>query len=73
MTPARFKQVWQYKVTWKIIAKCAKDWRLFENPTKTSMNLVRYEVLKYAGIVDAEDYHPDNYQKDDDDDDWDDW
>lgn len=75
MTPEKFKKRWNQfdintGITWIDIANCAKYWGLFNNPRKTSMHLVRYKVLKHAGIADAEAYHPDKCRKSDDDDDW---
>ena len=64
MTQEEFKKLWEAgdeedsKITFDDIADRAKEWGLFDNPKTCDINIVRYEVLKAAKCVDAEEFNP---------------
>lgn len=63
MTREEFKQKWEADeegsgITFDDMADCAKEWGLFNNPKCCDINIVRYEVLKAAKCIDAEEFNP---------------
>lgn len=63
MTKQEFKDRWDGDdngggISFDDIADCAKAWGLFRNPKTCRIDMVRYQVLKEAGTVDAEEYAP---------------
>lgn len=64
MTREEFKKLWEAgdeedcEITFDDIADVAKEWGLFEDPKRCDRNIVRYEVLKAAKCVDAEEFNP---------------
>lgn len=63
MTREEFKKLWEADergsgITLDDIADVAKEWGLFENPKCWDIYIVRYEVLKAAKCVDAEEFNP---------------
>jgi hypothetical protein len=70
MTKQEFKDRWDGDdngggISFDDIADCAKAWGLFRNPKTCRIDMVRYQVLKEAGTVDAEEYAPDKESDDD--------
>ena len=66
MTREEFKKLWEADekgsgITFDDIAARAKEWGLFNRPKCCDINIVRYEVLKAAKCVDAEEFNPDLY------------
>lgn len=64
MTREEFKKLWEADedapgITIDDIADVAKEWGLFDYPKRYDINIVRYEVLKAAKCVDAEEFNPD--------------
>lgn len=64
MTKEEFKKLWEADedgsgITFDDIADRAKEWGLFDYPKCCDINIVRYEVLKAAKCVDAEEFNPD--------------
>ena len=67
MTREEFKIRWESNedgggITFDDIADCAKDWGLFFKPRCYKIDIVRYEVLKAANCIDAEEFNPLNWQ-----------
>ena len=63
MTREEFKKLWEADekgsgITFDDIADRAKEWGLFDYPKRCDINIVRYEVLKAAKCVDAEEFNP---------------
>ena len=63
MTQEEFKKLWEADehgsgITFDDIADRAKEWGLFDHPKRCDINIVRYEVLKAAKCVDAEEFNP---------------
>ena len=63
MTQEEFKKLWEADehgsgITFDDIANRAKEWGLFDHPKCCDINIVRYEVLKAAKCVDAEEFNP---------------
>jgi hypothetical protein len=63
MTKQEFKDRWESDddgggISFDDIADCAKAWGLFSRPKTCRIDMVRYQVLKAAGTVDAEEYAP---------------
>jgi hypothetical protein len=63
MTKEEFKARWDGDdngggISYNDIADCAKAWGLFSRPKTCNIFNVRYQVLKAAGTVDAEEYKP---------------
>lgn len=63
MTKEEFKKLWEADehasgITFDDIADVAKEWGLFEDPKCWHIYIVRYEVLKAAKCVDAEEFNP---------------
>jgi len=62
-TKEEFKRLWESDnngggLTFDDVADCAKDWGISQNPRIRPMLVVRYQVLKAADVVDAENYFP---------------
>ena len=67
MSKEDFKARWESNnwgggINYDDIADCAVAWGLFSHPKTCHINDVRYQVLKAAGTVDAEEYIPDEEQ-----------
>lgn len=64
MTREEFKKLWEAgdeedsEITFDDIADRAKEWGLFDYPKRCDINIVRYEVLKAAKCIDAEEFNP---------------
>lgn len=63
MTKQEFKERWESNdhgggITFNDMADCAEAWGLTPCARIRLIYTVRYEVLKAAGTVDAEDYRP---------------
>lgn len=63
MTKSQFKKRWESSedgggLTFDDIADCAKAWGIAATPRTRPINVIRYRVLKMAGVRDAEDYNP---------------
>jgi hypothetical protein len=63
MTKEEFKTRWESDdtgggITYEDIANCGVAWGLFSRPKTSRIDVVRYQVLKAAGTVDAEEYKP---------------
>ena len=61
MTKEEFKIRWESNdsgggITFDDIADCAKAWGLYSRPKTAEIGCVRYEVLKAANTVDAEEF-----------------
>jgi hypothetical protein len=64
MTKEEFKTRWESGewgggINYEDIADCALAWGLFSRPKTCRIDVVRYQVLKAAGTVDAEEFKPD--------------
>jgi hypothetical protein len=64
MTKEEFKARWESDdngggINYDDIADCAVAWGLFSRPKTCRIDVVRYQVLKAAGTVDAEEFTPD--------------
>jgi hypothetical protein len=64
MTKEEFKARWEGDdnggaITFYDIDDCAVAWGLFSSPRTRRIDVVRYQVLKAAGTVDAEEFIPD--------------
>jgi hypothetical protein len=64
MTKEEFKTRWESGewiggINYDDIADCAVAWGLFSRPNTSRVDVVRYQVLKAAGTVDAEEFKPD--------------
>lgn len=61
-TKEEFKNEWENnsdcKITFDDCADCAKAWGLFSTPRCCRIEVVRYEVLRAANCIDAEEYNP---------------
>jgi hypothetical protein len=67
MTKQEFKARWESDdkgggITFDDIAKCAIAWHVSSRPRIRPIDVVRYEVLKAAGTVDAEEFKPEKEQ-----------
>ncbi|MBR1773923.1 MAG: ERF family protein [Bacteroidales bacterium] len=67
MTKEQFKQKWESDehgggIVFDDIADCAKAWGISQNPKTRPISVIRYQVLKAAGVSDAEDYKPEDYE-----------
>lgn len=63
MTKEEFKKLWEANdvgsgITFDDIAECAKAWGISSNPRTRPMDEITYQVLKAAGVNDAEKYNP---------------
>lgn len=63
MTKEEFKSLWEANdegsgLTWDDIADNAKAWGLYDKPRCCERYMVRYKVLKAAGVSDADSYKP---------------
>lgn len=64
MTKAEFKQCWDAGpeaddgITFDDIIECAVEWGITSHPRTWPIYQLRYEVLKAAGVEDAEEYRP---------------
>ena len=72
MTKQEFKQRWESSddgggITFDEIAKCAKEWGISSAPKTRPIDLILYQVLEVAQVVDCGDYNPINLQNDNDD------
>ena len=64
MTKEEFKTRWESDdngggINYDDIAECAIAWHISSRPRIRRMDVVRYQVLKAAGTVDAEEFTPD--------------
>jgi hypothetical protein len=64
MTKEEFKTRWEGDIggggiNFNDIENCAVAWGLFSRPKTCRIDVVRYQVLKAAGTVDAEEFTPD--------------
>jgi len=67
MTKEEFKRRWESSdsgdgITFNDIADCAKEWGISAFPKTKQIDSIRYAVLKSAGVNDAEEFNPKNYQ-----------
>lgn len=65
MTKEEFKARWESNdngggITFDDIADCAIEWYVNSAPRTYPISYVRYQVLKAANTVDAEDFNPSN-------------
>ena len=63
MTKTEFKARWESDsngggITYDDIAECAVEWGISSSPRARRMERVRYDVLKAANTIDAEEYYP---------------
>jgi hypothetical protein len=63
MTKDQFKVRWESDdngggITFDDIADCAIEWGLFKFPRTSRIDVVRYNVLRAANCVDAEEFKP---------------
>lgn len=73
MTKEEFKARWEGDdngggINFDDIAECAIAWGITSSPRTRPMLLIRYQVLKAAGTVDAEEFHPDAEEPEEEDD-----
>jgi len=64
MTKEEFKSRWESNdsgggIKYDDIADCAVAWGISRTPRICRMDVIRYQVLKSANTVDAEEYKPD--------------
>ena len=61
-TKKDFKKEWENNpecnITFDDCADCAQAWGILTRPRCCKMELVRYEVLRAANCIDAEEYNP---------------
>jgi len=67
MTKEEFKTRWESDdngggISFLSIADCAVAWGISRTPKTRRMDVIRYQVLKAAGTVDAEEFKPDEEQ-----------
>jgi hypothetical protein len=65
VTKEQFKQRWESTedgggITFDDIADCAIAWGITSTPRIKPIDVIRYQVLCSAGVVDADEYRPDN-------------
>lgn len=58
MTPKEFKKRWESDdpvvgITWDDVAKCAKDWGLYDKPKVHDMETVLRSVLDHAQVTES--------------------
>jgi hypothetical protein len=63
MTKEEFKTRWESNdagggISYNDIADCAVAWGISRTPKTRRIDVIRYQVLKSAGTVDAEEYKP---------------
>lgn len=63
MTKEEFKTRWESDdtgggINYDDIADCAVAWGISRTPKTCRIDVIRYQVLKAAGTVDAEEYKP---------------
>lgn len=63
MTKTEFKARWESDdsgggITFDDIAECAIEWGITSSPRVRRIDRVRYDVLKAANTIDAEEYYP---------------
>lgn len=63
MTKNEFKTRWESDdagggIDYGDIANCAVAWGISRTPKTRRMDVIRYQVLEAAGVVDAEEYKP---------------
>ena len=66
MTKEEFKARWESDddgggISFLSIADCAVAWGISARPMTSRIDVIRYQVLKAAGVADAEDYKPDDW------------
>ena len=64
MNKEEFKARWESNdngggINYNDIADCAVAWGISSRPKTSRMDVIRYQVLKAAGTVDAEEFTPD--------------
>ena len=69
MTKTEFKKLWESNedgggITFDDIADCATAWGLHQRPKTCQIDRVRYNVLRAAGVSDAEEYNPEEASDD---------
>lgn len=70
MTKEEFKTRWESNdngggICYGDIADCAVAWGISRTPKTRRMDVIRYQVLKSAGVVDADEYKPEEETNDD--------
>lgn len=65
MTKEEFKKRWESNdsgggITFEDIALCYTKWRLGSFPKTKPMFKIRYQVLKAANTIDAEEFNPED-------------
>lgn len=70
ITKEEFKQRWESDdlgggITYQDIADCYVNWKLGAHPKTKPIFEVRYQVLKAANAIDAEDYNPHEDEEED--------
>ena len=70
MTKKEFKTRWESGddgggINYGDIANCAVAWGISRTPKTRRMDVIRYQVLKSAGVVDADEYKPEEETNDD--------
>ena len=68
MTKEEFKTRWEGDdngggINYDDIADCAVAWGISRTPKTRRIDVVRYQVLKAAGTVDAEEYKPEEREE----------
>jgi len=63
MCKQQFKTRWESNdrgggITFDDIAQCAVEWGISSHPKTSSINSIRYRVLKAAGTNDCEEFKP---------------
>ena len=63
MAKEEFKDRWESDdngggINYDDIAECAKEWGISSRPRIANMDRIRYQVLKAAGTVDADEFYP---------------
>ena len=69
MAKQEFKKRWESDdagggISFEDVANCAKAWGIASYPRTMRLELIRYLVLKAAGVKDAEEYAPEEEDED---------
>jgi hypothetical protein len=64
MTKEEFKARWESddeggRISWLSILDCADAWGIPRHSNPKRLDVLRYQVLKAAGVSDAEEFKPD--------------
>ena len=70
MTKKEFKTRWESNdagggINYEDIADCAVAWGISRTPKTRRIDVIRYQVLEAAGVVDADEYKPEEETNDD--------